>query len=162
MAYRQAASRFGNRDLPYMQLLITFQKLQNSRNREKFKKLLKTAIIQKTPEESLAFLLNNSLTKYVYTNMRLKAKRSGANIWSSYNKVREVKLQCRSLKEEIFFSEKKAEVSLQSLLNHTVNRIVQLQKEVIIHNMMITGVEETEAVLICVRGSLMAVHSAYK
>jgi len=159
MACRQAASRSGNRDL----YTVIGYILKSPEQPRKIRKLLETAITEKTPEESLAFLLNNSLTKYVYTNMRLEAKRSGADIWPSYNKVREVKSQCRPPKEEISISEKKAEVSLQSLLNHTVNRIVQLQKEVIIHNMMVTGDKETEAVLMCSWGfDGSSGHSAYK
>jgi len=159
MACRQAACRSGNRDL----YTVVSQILKTPEQPKKIRKLLETPITKKTPEEGLAFLLNNSLTKYVYTNMRLETKKSGADIWPPYNKVREVKSQCRPPKEDIFITEKKAEVSLQSLLNHTINRIVQLQKDVIIHNMMVTGVKETEAVLMCSWGfDGSSGHSAYK
>lgn len=74
---------------------------------------------------------------------------SGADIWPTYNAVREAKSQCRPPKEDIVISEKKADVSLQSLLEHTAQRLIKLQHEVIIQNMQNTNVSVTEAVLIC-------------
>lgn len=38
-------------------------------------------ITKKTPEEALSFLLENSLSKSVYQNMRTESKLCGADIW---------------------------------------------------------------------------------
>lgn len=44
-----------------------------------------SSIIKKTSEKALAFILNNSLTKNTYINMRLESKSSKADIWPPYD-----------------------------------------------------------------------------
>lgn len=159
MACRQAASRTGNRDL----YSVITHIVENIKEPEKIRKLMGTSIKKKSPEEALAFLLDNSLTKTVYTNMRLETKSSGADIWPIYDEVRKIKSQCRPPKEHISISENKVEVSLQALLHHTTSRIVELQKEVILHHMLIEESTEMEAVLICSWGfDGSSGHSGYK
>lgn len=68
----------------------------------------------------------------MYTNIRLASKSSGADIWPSYNNVRDIKTQCKPPKEAITICENVAKVSVQALLNHTVKRIVDLQTELIL------------------------------
>lgn len=125
---QHATGHSGEKDLQ-----AVFNELLKSPGRpHKVKKLLDTAssfssIIKKTPEEALAFLLNNSLSKNVYTNMRLESKLSGADIWPTYDDVRRVKSQCRPPKENVSISKNIAKVSLQSLLDHTAQRIVSMQ-----------------------------------
>jgi len=84
--------------------------------------------------------------------MRLTSKASGADIWPTYNTIREAKEKCRPSKEHISISDDKVEVSFQALLNHTADRIVELQSDVILHAMQITKCTEMEAELICSYG----------
>ncbi|CAL1671862.1 unnamed protein product [Lasius platythorax] len=95
--------------------------------------------------------------------MRLEAKSCGADIWPPYNDVRDAKAQYRPPKEVVMISETVAEVSLQSLLNHTVQRIVNLQEEVIHQSMSSTDLTEVDVVLTCSWGFDGSTgHSAYK
>lgn len=80
-----------------------------------------TPIIMKTPLEALVFLLDQSLSKEVYNAIRRECKMSGADIWPAYNKIRETKSLLRPPKDAIVINEHIAQVSLQSLLNHTAN-----------------------------------------
>lgn len=82
-----------------------------------------------TPEEALAFLLENDLSKRQYINMRLLNKERNCNIYPSYEEVIKCKLLCRP--KEISVSESLAEVSLQNLLDHTAQRILLFQKDVL-------------------------------
>lgn len=144
-ACRYAANYSGNREL-YAILG------EAAASPAKIKKLIDTpqiALKPKTPTEALQFMLKNSMSKSSYMDMRLECKLSGADIWPTYNVVREAKLQCRPSKEDIVLSEKKADVSLQSLLEHTARRLIKLQYDVIIQNMQNTNVFVTEAVLMC-------------
>lgn len=161
-ASRYAARHSGNVDLS----TILNKVVQNPEQPAKIRKLLDTPQVlfrRKTPEEALAYILNNSLSKSVYIDTRLESISSGADIWPCYNIVREVKSQCRPLKEDILIQESKAEVSLQSLLNHTVRRIVKMQSEVIIQYMKNVNVTDTEAVFMCSWGfDGSSGYSAYK
>ena len=116
----------------------------------KIRKLLDTNIapITKKPEEALAFLLDNPVSTNVYTNMRLEVKACGADIWPSYNKVLEAKAECRPPKEAISMRETEVEVSLQALLNHTSERLIKLQREVILQVMKSKNSTIIETVLL--------------
>ncbi|XP_033248121.1 uncharacterized protein LOC117188397 [Drosophila miranda] len=81
-----------------------------------------------SPDEALAYLLENSLNKQQYTNTRLLNKRHNCDIYPSYNKVMEAKLQCRPKCIEVM--ETTARVPLQNLLDHTAHRIIKLQSDV--------------------------------
>lgn len=63
----------------------------------KIRKLLNdgsiTEIRKKTPLEALGFILDHSVSRNLYTDMRLESKASRADIWPSYNEVREAKAQ---------------------------------------------------------------------
>lgn len=162
MASRYAANRNKNKDL-YTVLSKVSQNLEQPRKIRKLLEAPKIPIKQKSAEEALTFLLDNSLTKSVYTNIRLESKKCGADIWPSYNCIREVKSQCRPPKEKISISEKKAEVTLQALLNHTSSRIVESQRKVIIQHMQNSGTLEMELLLMCSWGMDGSTgHSPYK
>lgn len=81
-------------------------------------------------EEALAFLLENNFSKQQYCSIREKCKQRNANIFPSYMKIIETKQSCRP--NGIDISEKMAKVPLQMLISHTGERIVELQKEVIV------------------------------
>lgn len=78
----------------------------------KVRKLLNMTSMIKSPNEALTFILDNSLSKEVYVNMRLASKSSGADIWPPYNNVREAKTYLRPPKETIIVSDYVAEVPL--------------------------------------------------
>ena len=59
--------------------------------------------------------------------MQTDAKIRNANIYPSYDTLMWAKKKCYSLGVEI--SDRSAELSLQSLVDHTVRRIVELQNE---------------------------------
>lgn len=126
-------------------------------------KYKKYPIIKKTPEETLAFILDNSLIKNTYINMRLESKFSGADIWPSYDILRNVKALCRSEKEAILINENVAEVKLQNLLNHTAKRISEMQAKVVVHTARQYNCTEIEPVLTCSWGFDSSTgHSAYQ
>ena len=105
-------------------------------------------VVPKTTEKALAFILDNDLSKNVYSNIRLASKSSEANIWPAYNHVRDVKAQCRPPKEDIKINEEEAVVNLQSLLFHTAQRVVQLQHEVFLQILQTSDPTVIEAVFI--------------
>lgn len=118
MAGKHAARRSGEKDLH----AIMSEVLKAPTCPTKMRKILAAtvpSIIKKTPEEALAFILDNSLTKNTYINMRLESKSSGADIWPSYDVVRNAKALCKPEKEAVLINESIAEVKLQNLLNHT-------------------------------------------
>lgn len=78
---------------------------------------------KKSPEEALFFLLSNNLTKEQYSNIKKACKDSGADIWPSYKYLQRAKPGLKP--DEIFVEENEATVPLKSLLEHTVNRILE-------------------------------------
>lgn len=77
-ACRHAAKASGDKDL-----YRVINEISKSPERpKKIRKLLEKpkSLTKKSPQEALAFLLDNSLSKNVYTNMRLGTKLCGADI----------------------------------------------------------------------------------
>jgi len=75
----------------------------------------------------LEFLLENSISKRLYNEIRQISKQHSCDIYPSYRNVQEAKLQLRPT--GITVTETMAKVTLQDLLNHTASRIVLLQQE---------------------------------
>lgn len=86
-----------------------------------------------SPNEALSLIVDLGLTKEDYLTMRLGAKERGANIYPSYHQIAEAKKQCYPSFMSI--TENEAVVSLQDLLDLTVQRLVQVQSDVIIQNL---------------------------
>ncbi|XP_043864027.1 uncharacterized protein LOC122757015 [Drosophila mojavensis] len=111
-------------------MAFVLRKTMHSENaseiRKKIEGNLPTSI---EPSEALAFLIENGLTKEQYGNIKLICKQHGCDIFPSYLEVVKAKLKCRP--NGISICEKKAEVPLQSLLNHTADRILKLQEDVL-------------------------------
>lgn len=82
--------------------------------------------VRLTEDEALAYLLENSLSKSQYINFRELSISRSCELLPAYNKVREAKLKCRPF--DINVTESVAEVPLQSLLDHTSYRIIQMQE----------------------------------
>ncbi|KYN14460.1 hypothetical protein ALC57_13337, partial [Trachymyrmex cornetzi] len=80
-------------------------------------------IVPYTSEEALAFILNAGMSKDMYIQTRLGAKKRNADIYPSYERVREVKRQCYP--QGVTITEKGAHIPLQNLLNHTITRLIK-------------------------------------
>lgn len=116
--------------------------------------------IRFTANKALAFLLENNLTKEQYLNTRKGNKIRNADIYPLYNEVANSKKSCRPVGIEV--NERQANVSLQSLLTHTANRIVAMQKEVIV-SLMTENINFLKADLIVSYGFDGSTgHSSYK
>lgn len=81
------------------------------------------------PEEALALILEVDLTRHQYQLLRNGAKNLDHNIYPAYNHVLDAKKECYP--KDINVTESVAEVSLQSLLDHTTTRILQIQEPVL-------------------------------
>lgn len=82
----------------------------------------KSKPIKMTPDEALAFFVDAKLTRHQYILIRNEAKRRNADIYPCYDKIIEAKKRCYP--ENIEYSNTEATVDLQSLLDHTVTRLV--------------------------------------
>lgn len=162
MASSYAANKSKNKNLKKVLNELT----NDSEASAKMRKLASTSVPvlkRKTPLEALVILLDNNLTKSTYTHLRLESLVCGADIWLSYNEVRESKSQLRPPKELIHIDDSVAQVPLQALLNHTAERIVQMQEEVIFCAMDAKQYIESKLTLICSWGfDGCTGHSAYK
>ena len=97
---------------------------------KKLKKAMETkAISPYNPDEALAYILDTKQSKSQYMKTRLGAKQRGADIYPAYRHILEAKKRCYP--DGIHVNDHKAEIPLQSLLNHTGKRIIQVQKTVI-------------------------------
>lgn len=96
---------------------------------ETLKKPAKTIIF--TSEKALGLLLSLKLSKWQYITLREAAIREGAkDIYPSYYKVQQTKLDCYPPKQSVTVTDSSARITLQALLDITVTRILQsLSKE---------------------------------
>lgn len=79
-----------------------------------------------TPEKALGLLLSLKLTKWQYITLRETAIREGVkNLYPSYFKVQQAKLECYPPKDTICVTDTFAKIQLQSLLDKTAQRILQ-------------------------------------
>lgn len=85
------------------------------------------------PLRALTHLLDNSLGKSQYVNMRLLAKEFESDIFSTYNQILQTKLECRPPAHYLTINEISASLPLQAVLDHTANRLLLIQEEVINH-----------------------------
>lgn len=83
-----------------------------------------------TPEEALALYVDGGLTKNSYLLMQSGAKSRNANIYPPYNVLHEAKKRCYPHKDAIKITDISAEVKVQSMVDHTVRRIIDVQKDV--------------------------------
>lgn len=101
----------------------------------KIKKAYKSPVVLPKPytgEEALALLVENKFTKQQYINIRKGSKDRNSDIYPSYHIIRGKKIECYPPKDDFTITETLAEIKLQSLLDHTVRRLIQsLENEVI-------------------------------
>lgn len=95
---------------------------------KKYQKSLKEVKPHKlSAEEALGVLIEGRLSRHSYNVIRKAAPEK----FPSYTIVQNAKLECYPKRECITISEICSKVSLQGLLNHTVERLVLLQKHII-------------------------------
>lgn len=87
-----------------------------------------------TTEEALALLVDLKLTKHQYVALQKSAKERSANIYPPYYRLLNAKSECYPSQEALIITDSLAEVKLQCLLDHTVERLSIVQKEVLEHS----------------------------
>ena len=80
-----------------------------------------------SPAEALAVMIKMNLTVRNYRLMRENALDKGHDIYPSYDQVAEMKKLCTP--EGIKYSEDEAVVSMESLLNHRISRVLSLNPD---------------------------------
>ena len=81
-------------------------------------------IIKMTPEEALALKVQCNLSDDSYQMIRNAAKEHNSDIFPSLHKIFEVKSKCYP--PDLSITETSAKSSLQSMVNHTLTRIISL------------------------------------
>lgn len=107
--------------------IITGLKKVDGRMKELILKVINGMLSEVTKyssEEALALIIDLKLSKFQYDLLRSQAKERQADIYPPYCKVFETKKECYPLRESISISEKGVKIELQSLLDHTIQRIV--------------------------------------
>lgn len=99
-----------------------------------------------TPEEALSVFVEGRFSKNQYLVVRAGCKLVNSRAFPSYNVLREAKNSCYPPIKTITYTEKRAAVELQALLDLTVKRIV-LAQESAIQN--ISNVDLGKMTLIC-------------
>lgn len=117
----------------------------------KMRKLLsegkeKQSPIPLTPEEALAFILDNNLSKEQYKNIRKMNKSHNCDIYPAYEHILNAKSACRM--EGLEVTDIVAKIPLRNLLEHTTQRIIFLQEDVFIQFMDSQNVDTCCATMI--------------
>ena len=82
-----------------------------------------------TPEQALSLFVEGRYTKASWQLTRSSARGQHADIFPAYNRIRAAKVECYP--DGVVVEPGRAEVPLQSLLDHTARRLVRLQEDVI-------------------------------
>lgn len=82
-----------------------------------------------SPEEALAFIIDSDMGKEDYIHMQRGAKSRGANIYPAYNVIAQTKKQCYP--NNIKISETEVQIPVQDILDHTIHRLADVQKDVL-------------------------------
>lgn len=94
------------------------------------KSVSKAPVVQSyTEEEALALIINCGFSVDQYKTLRIGAKERGADIYPNYHRILNAKTLCYP--ENIVITETSAQVQLQSLLDHTVSRLVNVSQLVL-------------------------------
>lgn len=102
--------------------------LLRCRYKSAYRKSLEGVIPQKLPRnEALSLFVDATLTKEQYNKIRKKDPLR----FPSYKEIQLAKKECYPLEEYIIVSETMAEVRLQGLLDHTINRILEAQQDLL-------------------------------
>lgn len=94
-------------------------------------KIKEKSIIQYSPQEALALIIDNDFSVAQYKNLRIGAIAHNApQLYPSYDNVLAIKHSCRP-NAQLILNETCCEVPLQALLNHTAERLATLQMDYI-------------------------------
>lgn len=85
--------------------------------------------IKMTKEKALAMYVDNKLTKDTYIDIQQTAKSHNANIFPPYNTLLEAKKACYP--KDIEITEISGTIPLQSLVDHTINRLTVVLHDVL-------------------------------
>lgn len=88
-----------------------------------------TKICSYSAEEALGLMIDCDLGKEQYINIQRGAKKRGANIYPPYNVISVAKKHCYP--QNILITETEARIPLKNLLELTVQRLTQIQSEVL-------------------------------
>ncbi|XP_041968507.1 uncharacterized protein LOC121725559 [Aricia agestis] len=77
-----------------------------------------------SPDKALALLVSLKLSKWQYINLRESASENGSELYPSYYKLQQAKLNCYPDKKDLCITEDGASIKLQALLNLTVSRLL--------------------------------------
>lgn len=111
-------------------------------------------------EEALSLLIEEHLSTNQYAGIRRRSKQQKCKLYPSYRLVALAKKACYPPKTEITITDWKAEVRLQALLDHTADRILVAQNEVL---KTLTAEQCSKLSLICKWGcDGSSGHSEYK
>lgn len=89
-----------------------------------------TTYTKLSADEALSLLIEAKLSKSQYNLIRRQVKEKNCHIYPSYDEILKAKKRCYP-NSIIVSSDTVAEVPMQSMLNHTCKRLLQLQEEVI-------------------------------
>lgn len=76
-----------------------------------------------TPDEALALMVDLKLTKWQYDVLHIQAKKKNADLYPPYSHVVDAKKRCYPA--SIDLSDYGAKINLQSLVDHTTQRLIQ-------------------------------------
>lgn len=97
--------------------------------RAAYKSSLEPPPTEMSGDDALVHFVDAKLTKQQYKDLRISLKKKKFNAYPSYEKLSAAKKRCYP--SDITVNETLAEVKLQSLLDHTCDRILKVQEEVI-------------------------------
>lgn len=98
----------------------------------RYRKFLETKPeVTLSADAALSYLVDRKMSKNDYQALRSLSIGQHCRMVPPYSKVAEAKKLCYPPQTAITITESKAEVQLQALLDHTVQRIILLQREVI-------------------------------
>lgn len=91
---------------------------------------LESPIIRRyTDDEALSFFVEEKFSTFQYKMMRMQSKERGADLYPNYHQILEAKKRCYP--ENMNIKDKSAEVPLQSLLDHTTTRILEISQSIL-------------------------------
>lgn len=85
----------------------------------------KSTKIMYSVEKALALIVSLKLSKFQYTNLKLMASEQGCDLYPSYHKIKQAKMQCYPAKEDITITEDCARIRLQALLDLTTKKLIK-------------------------------------
>ena len=101
----------------------------SSKKATTYSSLKNTNTCKLSKEEALATYLDGGLTKCAYIAIQQRLRSKGSKMFPNYNKVLEAKSECYP--KNLKVTEISAEVDLQNLIDHTINRLCLVQLEVL-------------------------------